>query len=279
MFDEGMGVLKEIVQTCTNQHRNTPNAASMKKGLLGYILSAQAPDKNSNLAGLGNGLIFGQILALSFAGYETPANTLAWVVCLMVKHPGIQQCVVQEHAGVRTTPGATPTVKQVNQFKYPRQLTKGVLYVLLPVLVAFISTGTGVAPFSGFQQEMQGTDSSSVDLYFACHSPEYDCLYQDEFEAYVEDNTLIKPHPAFSRIGDGRMYVQHHITTGGASTWKCLNEMNGRTYVCGSADCLAMVVVVAMLRIFDQVGGTSPDISNNNLSNLVSAGCYVESAW
>ncbi|KAI8317857.1 hypothetical protein GQ54DRAFT_301067, partial [Martensiomyces pterosporus] len=72
-FYEGMGVLKEIVQTCVDHLRNPPDAGSMKKGLLGYMLSAQAPDKNSNLAGLGNGLIFGQTLDLSIAGYETPA--------------------------------------------------------------------------------------------------------------------------------------------------------------------------------------------------------------
>ncbi|KAI8318049.1 hypothetical protein GQ54DRAFT_314856 [Martensiomyces pterosporus] len=141
----------------------------MKKSLLGYMLSAQAPDKNSNLAGFGNGLIFGQILAVSIVGYETPAITLAWVLYLVDKYPGIQQCVVQENADVKITSGTAPT----------------------------LNIGTGIAPFSGFLQETQGTGSSSAEFYFGCHSPEYDCLYKDAFETYVEDRTLTKLHTAF----------------------------------------------------------------------------------
>ncbi|KAI8317929.1 hypothetical protein GQ54DRAFT_323574 [Martensiomyces pterosporus] len=271
-FDEDMGVLREIVQACIDQHRNPPDAASIKKGLLGYMLSAQAPysavrpykrlfgkhasfqsqalvveyvvepkmhdtpDKNSNLAGLGNGLIFGQILGLRIAGYETPTSTLAWVLCLLVKHPGIQQCVVQEHVGVRITPGTTPNVKHVNQSKYLRQLTMGVLCVLPSVPVVSISTGTEISPFNGFLQEMQGPGSSSAELCFCCHNPEYDCLYNGEFEAYVEGGTLTMLHPAISHIGDARKCVHHRTTADDISIWKHLNEKNSRIHVCGLAD-------------------------------------------
>ncbi|KAI8324919.1 NADPH--cytochrome P450 reductase, partial [Martensiomyces pterosporus] len=116
-------------------------------------------------------------------------------------------------------------------------------------------------------------------LYFGCRSPEYDYLYKDELEAYVEDGTLTKLHTAFSRIGDARKYVQHHITADGASIWKHLNEKNGRIYVCGSADRLARDVVATMLRIFEQVGDLSPDSAKSYLSELVTAGRYVEDVW
>ncbi|KAI8324918.1 cytochrome P450, partial [Martensiomyces pterosporus] len=147
------------------------------------------------------------------------------------------------------------------------------------VPVVFVGAGTGIAPFRGFLQEMQGTRSSSAELYFGCRSPEYDYLYKDELNAYVEDGTLTKLHTAFSRIGDARKYVQHHIAADGASIWKHLNEKNGRIYVCGSADRLARDVVAAMLCIFEQSGGLSPDSAKNYLSDLVSAGRYVEDVW
>ncbi|KAI8317856.1 hypothetical protein GQ54DRAFT_301066, partial [Martensiomyces pterosporus] len=97
---------------------------------------------------------------------------------------------------------------------------------------------------------MQRTRSSSAGFYFGCHSPEYDNLYKDEFEAYVEDNTLAKLHPAFSHTGGARKYVKHHITADGARIWKHLNEKNGRIYICGSTGCLAKGTVTTMLYIF-----------------------------
>ncbi|KAI8318643.1 hypothetical protein GQ54DRAFT_314312 [Martensiomyces pterosporus] len=173
-FGKRMGVLKEIVQTCVDQLRNPPDTASMKKGRLDCMLIAQAPDKNRNLAGLGNGLIFDQILAVSIVGYETPANTLARVLYLVDKHPGIQQDA--------------------------------------------------------------GSGSSSAELYFDCRSPEYDYLYMDKLNAYAKDSTLTKLHPSYWHTGDAHKHIQHRITANGASTWKSLNETNGRIHVCGLAD-------------------------------------------
>ncbi|KAI8318462.1 hypothetical protein GQ54DRAFT_84241 [Martensiomyces pterosporus] len=83
---------------------------------------------------------------------------------------------------------------------------------------------------------MQGTGSSSTKLYFDCRCPEYDCLYKDEFDAYVQGGTLTMLHPAFSCIGDTRKYVQHHTTADDICIWKHLNEKNSRIHVCGLAD-------------------------------------------
>ncbi|KAI8317896.1 hypothetical protein GQ54DRAFT_307363 [Martensiomyces pterosporus] len=82
----------------------------------------------------------------------------------------------------------------------------------------------------------QGTGPSSAEFYFSHHNPEYDCLYNGEFEAYVEGGTLTKLHPAFSHIGDARKYVHHRTTADDIRIWKHLNENNSRIYVCRSAD-------------------------------------------
>ncbi|ORX66582.1 riboflavin synthase domain-like protein, partial [Linderina pennispora] len=101
------------------------------------------------------------------------------------------------------------------------------------VPVVFVSAGTGVAP----QMKLAGIGDAA--MYFGCRSPEYDYLYKDELEQYVQDGTLSKLQTAFSR------YVQHHVSQDGPRSGRICRS-GGRIYVCGSADKLGKSMSAAM---------------------------------
>jgi sulfite reductase alpha subunit-like flavoprotein len=69
-----------------------------------------------------------------------------------------------------------------------------------------IGTGIGLAPFRGFLQDRQkvGFKStakggvSNTHLFFGCRNPDYDYLYKEELEQFVEDGTLDQLHVVFS---------------------------------------------------------------------------------
>ncbi|ORX68270.1 cytochrome P450 [Linderina pennispora] len=146
------------------------------------------------------------------------------------------------------------------------------------VPVMFVGAGTGIAPFRGFLQEMKLAGIGGATMYFGCRSPEYDYLYKDELEQYVQDGTLSKLQTAFSRVGDERRYVQHHISADGARIWWHLQN-GGRIYVCGSADKLAKDLTVTMTRIFEEHGGLSHDEASKCLSDMISDGRYAQDIW
>ncbi|ORX66079.1 cytochrome P450 [Linderina pennispora] len=147
------------------------------------------------------------------------------------------------------------------------------------VPVLFVGAGTGVAPFRGFLQEMKQAGTGDATLYFGCRSPEYDYLYKDELEQYMQSGTLAKLQPAFSRVGSERKYVQHHISADGAKIWDLLDSQKAHVYVCGSASKLAKDVVNTMLDIFQTHGHLSSDDASKYLADLVAAGRYVEDVW
>ncbi|ORX70988.1 riboflavin synthase domain-like protein [Linderina pennispora] len=146
------------------------------------------------------------------------------------------------------------------------------------VPVVFVGAGTGIAPFRGFLQEMKHAGIGGATMYFGCRSPEYDYLYKDELEQYIQDGMLSKLQTAFSRVGDERKYVQHHVSQDSAKIWSHLQN-SGRIYVCGSADKLGKSMTTAMVRIFEEHGGLSADEASTYLSNLISDGRYAQDIW
>ena len=48
-------------------------------------------------------------------------------------------------------------------------------------------------------------------LYFGCRRREADYIYADELAAAAEAGLLSRLNVAFSREGDSKVYVQHHM--------------------------------------------------------------------
>ncbi|ORX68966.1 cytochrome P450 [Linderina pennispora] len=138
----------------------------------------------------------------------------------------------------------------------------------IPVL--FIGAGTGIASFRGFLQEMNHTGTGDATLYFGCRSPEYDYLYKDELEQYIQSGTLAKlPACVFRVLVVSTSTCRHHISA----------DAGGRIYVCGSADKLAKDVVRTMVDVFQTHGHLSSADASKYLADLVAANRYVEDVW
>ncbi|MEL6751071.1 MAG: cytochrome P450, partial [Pseudomonadota bacterium] len=102
--------------------------------------------------------------------------------------------------------------------------------------VIMIGPGTGLAPFRGFMQEREalaaeGTKLGDAMLFFGCRHPEQDFIYEDELKGWDEAG-LCTLHTAFSRVDEGRAYVQDLIAKNGSEVW-ALIEAGAKIYVCG----------------------------------------------
>ncbi|KAJ1964760.1 hypothetical protein GGI12_001203, partial [Dipsacomyces acuminosporus] len=201
-FDANMDKLKAIINECIDQRRNSPDATNMKKDLLGYMLNARAPDEDDNLVGLSDDLIFDQILTLGIAGYETSANTMAWALYLLDKHPDIQQKVVQELANVGITPDSPPTIKQVTQLKYMVQVLKEILRVLPPVpLLSKTCDKTCILPggYKAFKDE-----SVVIHCHSLHHNPKtFPDPYKFDPERFNEENIKKIPEGGYLPFSSG----------------------------------------------------------------------------
>ncbi|MDO4232903.1 MAG: sulfite reductase flavoprotein subunit alpha [Lautropia sp.] len=118
-----------------------------------------------------------------------------------------------------------------------------------------IGTGTGIAPLMGLLREMQARgEKRETCLIFGEKQREHDFLYQSELEALQQEGTLGSLHPAFSRDGEQKYYVQHAIADQAAS----LRDMLARgahVYLCGNKAHLEGVVSSAI----DQIMTDTPE--------------------
>jgi NADPH-ferrihemoprotein reductase len=105
------------------------------------------------------------------------------------------------------------------------------------ILSVHIGPGTGLAPFRGFIQERhecrsQGQAIGETVLYFGCRHRLEDYLYEDELNAYVEQQTL-QLHVAFSRDQHDKSYVTHLLKRDAQKLWQWIRHENASIYVCG----------------------------------------------
>eukprot|EP01135_Chromosphaera_perkinsii_P003701 Nk52_evm19s252 gene=Nk52_evmTU19s252 len=140
--------------------------------------------------------------------------------------------------------------KKTNDFNLPHSNET-------PLLL--IGPGTGVAPFIGFLRERQiaklnGCKSGSITLIYGCRYDEFDFLYKDELNEYLESGVLTKLYVAFSRKGtnvggiEGK-YVQCIISKLGEDILRLMNEEQGSIYLCGDAKGMAVSVELALAHL------------------------------
>ncbi|KAJ3121240.1 hypothetical protein HK098_003832 [Nowakowskiella sp. JEL0407] len=156
----------------------------------------------------------------------------------------------------------------------------------LPVIM--VCAGTGISPFRGFLQNRRATGFKSIEkggvsqtiLYFGCRN-DSDLLYREELLEYVNDGTLDKLYLAYSRPEDPKKkrYVQQLLLENAKDVWTCLNEKNGKLFVCGNASGMAKDVLKVIEEIHVQLGGMKADEAEEHVSSLEQNGKVVMDVW
>ncbi|MBO0792137.1 MAG: flavodoxin domain-containing protein, partial [Ktedonobacteraceae bacterium] len=152
------------------------------------------------------------------------------------------------------------------------------------VPLIMIGPGTGIAPFRGFLQERaelqeQGVRIGPSLLFFGCHHPEQDFLYEDELKEFVRQG-VTELYTAFSRWeGHPKRYVQDAILEHGERLWQLLESGGAIVYVCGDAAHMAPGVRQAFATLYTTRTGRSAEDANHWLDELVATGRYLVDVW
>jgi len=137
-----------------------------------------------------------------------------------------------------------------------------------------IGPGTGVAPFRAFLEERAATGAKGKNwLFFGDRHAATDFLYQEELEGYQASGLLTRLDLAFSRDGDGKVYVQDRMRQSGTELWKWLEE-GGSVFVCGDAKRMAADVDRALHEVAASQGGLSEDGAKEYVAKLAAVGRY-----
>ena len=116
-------------------------------------------------------------------------------------------------------------------FKFPES-------PMTPMIMAGL--GTGLAPFRAFVQERkwmkdQGLETGPMWLFYGCRYKAKDYIFGEELEKYAAENVITELHPAFSRDGSNKVYVQNKIGENTQRLYEDLIQKNGYFYLCGQA--------------------------------------------
>ncbi|MBG88560.1 MAG: sulfite reductase subunit alpha [Verrucomicrobiales bacterium] len=122
-----------------------------------------------------------------------------------------------------------------------------------------VGPGTGIAPFRAFLEERKAIGAQGKNwLFFGEQRRDFDYLYQEEFESYLEEGVLTRLDTAFSRDQEHKIYVQDRMKENAAEIWKWL-EQGAHFYVCGDAARMAKDVDAALHKLVETEGGRSEE--------------------
>ncbi|MCU1091162.1 sulfite reductase flavoprotein subunit alpha [Stenotrophomonas maltophilia] len=114
-----------------------------------------------------------------------------------------------------------------------------------------IGTGTGIAPLIGLVQQVQANGCGrELHLVFGEKHCEHDYLYREQLQDWHARGVLAGLHPAFSRDGTEKVYVQHVLRQRAREVRQVLSR-GGHLYLCGNKRHLEDAVREAI----DAIGG------------------------
>jgi len=108
------------------------------------------------------------------------------------------------------------------------QLSPATLIPDYTVPMVMVATGTGIAPFRAFAQEL-GNNGQDAILFYGCRYETKDFLYRNE----LLGNDALRVITAFSREQEQKIYVQHRMKEHSDLLWDMF-ERKARFYICGS---------------------------------------------
>ncbi|MET0896699.1 MAG: sulfite reductase flavoprotein subunit alpha [Mycobacterium sp.] len=147
------------------------------------------------------------------------------------------------------------------------------------VPIIMIGPGTGVAPFRAFLQERAATGAGGKSwLFFGHRRRATDFLYEHELQGYLDSGVLSRMNLAFSRDGDGRTYVQHHLVAHAAEVFTWLED-GAHLYVCGDEKRMAKDVHAALHQVVSTAGGMDDDAAHAYLNELTKHHRYARDVY
>lgn len=128
-FDRSVKLMHNVVDEVIKERKQSPDAKNMDIDLLGYMLNA----RDEHDLGLSDENIRDQVVTFLIAGHDTTANTLAWTLYELARHPDVKAKVLQEIADNHIRWDEHPSSEQISNLKYVHQVIKEVLRLYPPV--------------------------------------------------------------------------------------------------------------------------------------------------
>lgn len=145
--------------------------------------------------------------------------------------------------------------------------------------IIMVGPGTGIAPFRAFLEERQATGAKGKNwLFFGDQRCEFDFLYREEMERYLDSNLLTRLDLAFSRDQQEKIYVQHRMREASSELWKWLQD-GAHFYVCGDARRMALDVDHMLHRVVESEGNMTPDSAREYVKQLSKAKRYQRDVY
>jgi sulfite reductase (NADPH) flavoprotein alpha-component len=145
--------------------------------------------------------------------------------------------------------------------------------------IIMIGPGTGIAPFRAFLEERAATGASGKNwIFFGEQRREFDFLYRDDLEGYLQRGVLTRLDTAFSRDQQHKVYVQHRMKENAAELWAWLQE-GAHVYVCGDARRMALDVDHALHAIVAEQGKMTPDAAKAYIKEMSKAKRYQRDVY
>lgn len=145
--------------------------------------------------------------------------------------------------------------------------------------IIMVGPGTGIAPFRAFVQERAHLGSKGRNwLFFGDQHREFDYLYSEEWEKYLEEGKLDRIDLAFSRDQAHKIYVQDRMVENGADLWEWIRG-GAFFYVCGDAKRMAPDVDQALHQIVEQHGSMSKEDAQSFVKQLKKDKRYLRDVY
>ncbi len=142
-----------------------------------------------------------------------------------------------------------------------------------------IGPGTGIAPFRGFLHDRAGRGHRGDNwLFFGEQHQSCDFYYREELEKLQADGVLTRLDTAFSRDGDGKVYVQDRMREHAAELWSWIRR-GAHLYVCGDAARMARDVDEALRGIVAEHGQMAARSADAYVKALAAEGRYVRDVY
>lgn len=141
--------------------------------------------------------------------------------------------------------------------------------------IVMIGAGTGLAPYRGFLQELEATNTGTDSwLIFGHRKFLHDFLYQLEIQNWLKEGVLGRLDLATSRDQPEKRYVQHALWEQRTQLQDKL-EAGATIYLCGDAKHMARDVDATLIRIL----GADEATGRKALDGLISAGRYKKDVY
>ncbi|WP_150538535.1 diflavin oxidoreductase [Actinobacillus vicugnae] len=264
-------VLRDLAKICANTALKDLLKIANKKALEQYlyghdlldVLRDFDPEKTISLADLQN--ILGNLTARAYS-ISSCGKTHPEYVDLCVRQ--VQYQLAERHYYGT----ASCQLAQLQAGDFVQIFAKSNPHFHLPTNakpIVMIGSGTGIAPYIGFLQNLatQSSPNSSY-LFFGERYMAKDFLYQAELEQHLQNGTLTRLFTAFSRDQAEKFYVQDVLAQQAALVW-LLIEQGAYFYVCGSK-AMSKAIDETLIQIAEQEGNQSyVDAFNNIVAQLV----------